>query len=62
MTTVNVRFRCGHFERMTEHDIKKQCVQVNIPFKINGKIRSESDENCLDCSRPKATNERVTHE
>lgn len=50
MKTISIRFRCGHFESHTPKEIKKQEISISAPFKINGKLKAESAQYCLDCS------------
>jgi len=51
MKNISVRFRCGHFERLTENEIKKQKVEISPIFKINDKNRAESGQYCYNCMR-----------
>lgn len=51
MKTISIQFRCGHFESLTPQEIKKQEIVICAPFKINGKLRAESGQYCLNCSR-----------
>lgn len=51
MKEISIRFRCGHFEKLTLAEIKKQKVEISPVFKVNGKEKAESGRYCLGCSK-----------
>lgn len=53
--TTSIQFRCGHFERLTEAEIKKQGVYIGATFTINDVRRAESGDYCLECSKQRRT-------
>lgn len=53
MKTISIRFRCGHFEKLTLAEIKKQKVEICPVFKVNGQNKAESGQYCCNCSPKK---------
>lgn len=49
MKIISIRFRCGHFERLTLAEIKKQQVEICPVYKINGQNKAESGQYCYNC-------------
>jgi hypothetical protein len=58
MKTITVNFRCGHNEKLTVAEIKKQNVEMGATFVINGQTRAVSGDYCLACSLGRFTNFR----
>jgi len=56
MRTISILFRCGHFEKLTRPEIKKQQVVTGSEYKINGTVRADAgDQYCLACSNRNIT-------
>ena len=51
MKIISIRFRCGHFEKKTLAEIKKQKIEISPIFKINNKNKAESGQYCYNCSQ-----------
>lgn len=49
---IEVRFRCGHLEKLTAAQIKRQGVFHTGTFTINDRLKAESGQYCAACCKP----------